>query len=87
MILSHTRYCGDLDSPSHLREWLPTVNQFANTLKDLMGETLAKVVGVLGVGVNFKDNNLTNLHMAPEEAPFDVEVFGTRGEMLVDCQK
>jgi hypothetical protein len=84
--LCHPRYCGYLDSPSRSRERLPTLNQFANSLKDLTGETFGEVVGALVVGVDFEHEDLTRLHMAPEEVPFDVEVLGTRGETLIGGQ-
>jgi hypothetical protein len=53
-----------------------------------MGKTLGKENGSLVVGVNLKHNNLTRLHMAPEEVvPFDMEVLGRRDETSVGCQK
>ena len=70
-----------------MREWLPTLNQFANSFKDLTGETFGEVVGALVVGVNFEHDDLTRLHVAPEEVPLDVEVLGTRGETLIGGQQ
>jgi hypothetical protein len=58
------------------------LDKLSNSLERFAIETLGKIICPLFFRINFQHDNLTSVHMTPEEMPLHQKVLGSIGNSL-----